>query len=153
MASTKVDYAKTGLEVLDAVGGGEKNIRSLAHCATRLRFTLKDNSVPNKDAIQAIPGVVTVMQAGGQYQVVVGNDVVTSYDAITSHTNLGSGDVEEGVAEKPKNPFNRFISMISALFSPIIWTIAASGLIKAFLALFHRWFSAAGYRVADVPHS
>lgn len=45
VASTKVDYAKTGLEVLDAVGG-EKNIRSLAHCATRLRFTLKDNSIP-----------------------------------------------------------------------------------------------------------
>ncbi len=70
----------------------------------------------------------------------MGNDVVTSYDAITSHTNLGSGDVEEGVAEKPKNPFNRFISMISALFSPIIWTIAASGLIKAFLALFTAGF-------------
>lgn len=135
MTSTKVDYAKTGLEVLDAVGG-EKNIRSLAHCATRLRFTLKDNSIPDKAAVQAIPGVVTVMQAGGLYQVVIGNDVVTAYDAITAHTNLGADDVEEEASEKVKNPFNRFISMISAMFSPIIWTIAAAGLIKAFLALF-----------------
>lgn len=135
VASTKVDYTKTGLEVLDAVGG-EKNIRSLAHCATRLRFTLKDNSIPDKAAVQAIPGVVTVMQAGGQYQVVIGNDVVTAYDAITARTDLGTAEGEGETSEKVKNPFNRFISMISAMFSPIIWTIAAAGLIKAFLALF-----------------
>lgn len=135
MASTKVDYAQTGLDVLEAVGG-EENVRSLAHCATRLRFTLKDNSIPNKDEVQAIPGVITVMQAGGLYQVVIGNDVVKAYDSITAQTALASSTADSEEDEKPKNLFNRFISMISAMFSPIIWTIAAAGLIKAFLALF-----------------
>lgn len=136
MASTKVDYAQTGLDVLDLVGG-ESNVRSLAHCATRLRFTLNDNSKANKDQILALPGVVTVIQAGGQYQVVIGDNVVTAYDAITTGSNLGKSDAgSESDSQKPKNPFNRFISMISAIFSPIIWTIAAAGLIKAFLALF-----------------
>ncbi|GGH56268.1 PTS transporter subunit EIIC [Rothia aerolata] len=136
MASTKVDYAQTGLDVLDLVGG-ENNVRSLAHCATRLRFTLNDNSKANKDQILALPGVVTVIQAGGQYQVVIGDNVVTAYDAITTNSNLGKSDAgSESDSQKPKNPFNRFISMISAIFSLIIWTIAAAGLIKAFLALF-----------------
>lgn len=135
MATTKVDYAQTGLAVLDAVGG-EENVSSLAHCATRLRFTLEDNSVPNKAEVMAIPGVITVMEAGGLYQVVIGNDVVKSYDSIMAHTSLASDVREGGAGEKSKNPFSRFISMISALFSPIIWTLAATGLIKAFLALF-----------------
>lgn len=135
--ATKVDYAQTGQDVLAAVGG-EENVRSVVHCATRLRFTLKDHSVPIKNEILSIPGVITVMQAGGLYQVVVGNDVPRAYQAIIDNSKLGqdAGSQDESASEKSKNPFNRFIAMISALFSPIIWTLAASGLIKAFLALF-----------------
>lgn len=135
--ATKVDYAQTGQDVLAAVGG-EENVRSVVHCSTRLRFTLKDHSVPIKNEILSIPGVITVMQAGGLYQVVVGNDVPRAYQAIIDNSKLGqdAGSQDELASEKSKNPFNRFIAMISALFSPIIWTLAASGLIKAFLALF-----------------
>ena len=68
------DYAKTAAGVLKGVGG-EENVQSLVHCATRLRFVLKDESRADGAAIKATPGVVTTSQAGGRYQGVSGNDV------------------------------------------------------------------------------
>lgn len=134
MATTKVDCAQTGLAVLDAVGG-EENVSSLAHCATRLRFKLKDESLADKNTVQAIPGVVTVMQSGGQYQVVIGNDVPTAYASITAATRLGSETDSDSETKSEGNLLNRFIELISSLFLPILWTLAGAGLIKAFLSL------------------
>ena len=68
-----MDYSKTAAGVLKGVGG-EENVSSLVHCATRLRFVLKDESKADTAAVKATPGVVTVAQAGGQYQVVIGNE-------------------------------------------------------------------------------
>ena len=102
MTTTKVDYADTGLAVLEAVGG-ESNVASLAHCATRLRFKLKDSAQANTEKIKALPGVVTVMQSGGQYQVVIGNNVPQAYQAIVANTKLGAADAS---AEAPENKGN-----------------------------------------------
>lgn len=125
------DHAKTAAGVLAGVGG-ESNVQSLVHCATRLRFVLKDESKADAAAIRAVPGVITTAQAGGQYQVVIGNDVPDVYAAIQSQTKVG-GDA--GAEEGPKgNLFNRFIKMISAIFTPILWALAGTGLLKAFLA-------------------
>lgn len=134
MATTKVDYTKTGLDVLEAVGG-EANINSLAHCATRLRFKLKDESIVDKNRVQAIDGVVTVMQSGGQYQVVIGNDVPVAYNAITGATRFGSDAGDGERARSDGNLLNRFIELISSIFLPILWTLAGAGLIKAFTVL------------------
>lgn len=134
MATTKVDYAQTGLAVLDAVGG-EENVSSLAHCATRLRFKLKDESLADKNTVQAVPGVVTVMQSGGQYQVVIGNDVPTAYASITAATRLGSETDSDSETKSEGNLLNRFIELISSIFLPILWTLAGAGLIKAFTVL------------------
>ena len=126
------DHAKTAAGVLAGVGG-ESNVQSLVHCATRLRFVLKDEGKADATAIRAVPGVITTAQAGGQYQVVIGNDVPDVYAAIHAQTKLGAGTTptEEG----PKgNLFNRFIKMISAIFTPILWALAGTGLLKAFLA-------------------
>ncbi|RWR18068.1 PTS beta-glucoside transporter subunit IIBCA [Microbacterium enclense] len=126
------DHAKTAAGVLAGVGG-ESNVQSLVHCATRLRFVLKDESKADATALRATPGVITTAQAGGQYQVVIGNDVPDVYAAIQAQTKLGGGDgaTEDG----PKgNLFNRFIKMISAIFTPILWALAGTGLLKAFLA-------------------
>ena len=125
------DHAKTAAGVLAGVGG-ENNVQSLVHCATRLRFVLKDESKADASAIRAVPGVITTAQAGGQYQVVIGNDVPDVYAAIQAQTKVGD---DGGADDGPKgNLFNRFIKMISAIFTPILWALAGTGLLKAFLA-------------------
>ncbi|MDR1468666.1 MAG: PTS transporter subunit EIIB [Spirochaetaceae bacterium] len=68
------DFGKTAQGVLNGVGGKE-NVRSVVHCATRLRFTLVDSARANDDAVKGTAGVVSVVKAGGLYQVVIGNDV------------------------------------------------------------------------------
>lgn len=126
------DHAKTAAGVLAGVGG-ESNVQSLVHCATRLRFVLKDESKADAAAIRATPGVITTAQAGGQHQVVIGNDVPDVYAAIQTQTKLG-GNGDAGDDAPKGSVFNRFIKMISAIFTPILWALAGTGLLKAFLA-------------------
>ena len=127
------DYAKTAAGVLTGVGG-EENVQSLVHCATRLRFVLKDESKADAAAIKRTPGVITTAQAGGQYQVVIGNDVPEVFAEIGKISKL-TGDAPVAASAGPKgNIFNRFISMISAIFTPLLWALAGTGLLKAFLA-------------------
>ena len=128
------DYAKTAAGVLAGVGG-EENVQSLVHCATRLRFVLKDESKANGAAIKAVPGVITTAQAGGQYQVVIGNDVPEVFAEIGKISKFGAGGDGSATEAGPQgNLFNRFISMISAIFTPALWALAGTGLLKAFLA-------------------
>ncbi|MBA8815088.1 PTS system beta-glucosides-specific IIC component [Microbacterium halimionae] len=129
-----MDYSKTATEVLKGVGG-EGNVQSLVHCATRLRFVLKDESKADSAAIKATPGVVTTAQAGGQYQVVIGNDVPEVFEEIGKISKFGGGNDSSAATDAPKgNLFNRFISMISAIFTPLLWALAGTGLLKAFVA-------------------
>lgn len=128
------DYAKTAAGVLAGVGG-EENVRSLVHCATRLRFVLKDESKASAAAIKSTPGVITTAQAGGQYQVVIGNDVPEVFAEIGKISSFGGSAEGHAASDGPKpNLFNRFISMISAIFTPLLWALAGTGLLKAFLA-------------------
>lgn len=127
------DHAKTAAAVLTGVGG-ESNITSMVHCATRLRFVLKDESKADAAALRATPGVITTAQAGGQYQVVIGNDVPDVFAAIQAQTTLGGSGPEGGDGGPKGNLFNRFIKMISAIFTPILWALAGTGLLKAFVA-------------------
>jgi PTS system beta-glucosides-specific IIC component len=130
-----MDYSQTAAGVLKGVGG-EENVSSLVHCMTRLRFVLKDESKADAAAIKAVPGVVTVAQAGGQYQVVVGNEVPEVFAAMGAISKFGgSGEASAPASDGPKgNLFNRFIKMISAIFTPVLWALAGTGLLKAFLA-------------------
>lgn len=130
----KVDYRSLAGEILKGVGG-EKNIASATHCATRLRLKLRDDAKADTAAVENLPGVITVMQAGGQYQVVVGDNVPAVYAELSKITRLGG---DESADEEPAprgNLFNRFIDLVSSIFQPVIWTLAASGLLKAFLSL------------------
>lgn len=128
------DYAKTATGVLAGVGG-EENVSSLVHCATRLRFVLKDDMKADATALRATPGVITTTQAGGQYQVVIGNDVPEVYEAIGKISRFGGGQDAPADEDAPKgNLFNRFIKMISSIFTPVLWALAGTGLLKAFLA-------------------
>lgn len=128
------DHAKTAAGVLKGVGG-EENVQSLVHCATRLRFVLKDETKADAAAIASTPGVITTTQAGGQYQVVIGNDVPEVFAEIGKISKLGGSGTSAPAADGPRgNLLNRFISMISAIFTPLLWALAGTGLLKAFLA-------------------
>ncbi|WP_147680055.1 beta-glucoside-specific PTS transporter subunit IIABC [Actinomyces ruminicola] len=130
----KVDYAALAPQLLEKVGG-EGNVRSMTHCATRLRLVLADESKAATAQIKQLPGVVTVVQAGGQYQVVIGNDVPMLYEELGRITSLGAADSGAEQPAEEGNLFDRFIKLISALIHPVLWTLAGAGLIKALLAL------------------
>lgn len=129
-----VDYRTLAGDILDKLGG-EANVASLAHCATRLRFKLKDAAKADKAAVEQLPGVITVMEAGGQFQVVIGNDVPVVYAEIGQLTKL-TADAATKADEGPKgNLLNQFIDLISKILQPILWPLAGIGLFKAFLAM------------------
>lgn len=130
-----VDYRSLAGDILQGVGG-ESNIASATHCATRLRLKLRYDSKADQAAIEKLPGVITVMKAGGQFQVVIGNNVPSVYAELGKITKLTDDDAEAG--DEPVshgNLFNRFIDLIASIFSPVIWPLAAAGLLKAFLSM------------------
>ncbi len=126
--------------------GGKSNIISLTHCVTRLRFKLKDESKAQTDILKDTDGIVTVIQSGGQYMVVIGNHVPQVYDAVCAvgHITPGGAVNEDGTAaegggdapQEKMNPFNAFISIITSVFTPALGCLAACGMIKGLLALF-----------------
>lgn len=137
-----VDYRQLAGQILDKVGG-EANIASMTHCATRLRLKLKDEKLADKAGIERLPGVITVMPAGGQYQIVIGNNVPILYEEMTKITKVSEG----GDAGKSQgNIFNGFVEMISAIFNPFLWTLAGAALVKAFVGLAgqFKWLDPAG---------
>lgn len=121
--------------------GGKGNITSITHCVTRLRFKLKDESKAQTDILKDMDGVVTVIQSGGQYMVVIGNHVPDVFAAVVSVGHLENlavktgGDEEEGPKEK-QNPFNAFISIVTGVFTPFLGVLCACGILKGFLSLF-----------------
>ena len=119
--------------------GGKSNINSVAHCITRLRFKLKDESKANKEVLEATDGVIKVMQSGGQYQVAIGNNVTDVYDAVLEVGHFqGAGTVDEdGDSDGgKKSPVSILIDMISGVIQPTLGVLAATGIIKGLLALF-----------------
>ncbi|MFD0046312.1 beta-glucoside-specific PTS transporter subunit IIABC [Pseudarthrobacter scleromae] len=129
-----VDYRSLAGDILQGVGG-ERNIASATHCATRLRLKLRDDSKADQAAIEKLPGVITVMKAGGQFQVVIGNNVPTVYAELGKITKLTDDDAGSDEPVAHGNLFNRFIDLIASIFSPVIWPLAAAGLLKAFLSM------------------
>ncbi|MDM5277036.1 beta-glucoside-specific PTS transporter subunit IIABC [Paenibacillus silvae] len=132
------NYDQLAKDILSRVGGRE-NVNSVFHCVTRLRFKLKDESVAKTEELKNLPGVITVMQSGGQYQVVIGNEVPDVYKAVVKAGNFPTeGQVEESADHSGKKVglFSRFIDMISGVFTPLLGLLAATGMIKGFTAMF-----------------
>ena len=129
-------YTELAQDILAHVGAKE-NVSSVKHCVTRLRFHLKDESKADTDYLQKRDGVVTVVKAGGQYQVVIGNHVPDVYDEVLKVGGLADGgslDIDEG-DEKKGSLFDRFIDVISSLFQPFLGPLAAAGILKGITAL------------------
>ena len=118
--------------------GGKDNIAAITHCVTRLRFNLKDESKANTDILKETDGVVTVMQSGGQYQVVIGNHVPDVYASLVSVGHLESlaAKTDDEEVQKPKmKPFDAFVSIVTGVFTPFLGVFCACGILKGVLAL------------------
>ena len=116
--------------------GGESNINSLVHCATRLRFELKDGSKFKKEDLEKLSYVLKVLISGGQYQVVIGPNVDNYYDAILATTKIQGNKQSETMDTEKVKISDRILKVISGAFSPLIPLMAGSGMIKALLTLF-----------------
>nr|WP_263326497.1 beta-glucoside-specific PTS transporter subunit IIABC [Neobacillus sp. Marseille-Q6967] len=126
-------YEQLAKDIIDNVGGRD-NVNSVVHCITRLRFRLKDESKANTDVLKNMEGVVTVMKSGGQYQVVIGNHVPDVYKAVVDVGGFQSqSPVDADGGDKQKSSF---IDIISSIFTPVLGVLAATGMIKGFVALF-----------------
>ncbi|RJP02542.1 PTS beta-glucoside transporter subunit EIIBCA [Exiguobacterium sp. RIT452] len=128
------DYQQLAHSILEAVGG-EDNIISVARCATRLRLVLKRSDAKAKDQVAALPGVITVVESGGQFQVVIGQHVGEVYEAFRPLVSLEDGNSDQGT-ETPKGTIlNRIIATMSAVFAPFVYILAAAGILQGALIL------------------
>lgn len=125
-------------EAKEIVGlvGGEANVASLVHCATRLRFELKDGSKFQKEKLEKLSYVLKVLVSGGQYQVVIGPNVDAYYDAIFAVAKIEGGNNTTLQSTEKVKLSDKILKVISGAFSPLIPLMAGSGMIKALLTLF-----------------
>lgn len=137
-----MDYANLAARILKEIGGPQ-NVQSIAHCATRLRFVLKDESVANTEKLKNTSGILGVVQSGGQYQIIIGSEVGKVYDPINKACDQNLGVTTDDTPNEKQNLLNRFISMISGVFAPVLPAISAAGMLKAVLALLvtFKWVS------------
>lgn len=130
-----MDYQKIAGDIIENVGGKE-NIKNLTHCFTRLRFVLKDNTLAKKEIVERLEGVISVVVAGGQFQVVCGSKVTKIYDAAVTllGTDNATAKTENEIVEEKQSFLNTVLQKISEIFTPLVPAIAAAGLIKGLLA-------------------
>lgn len=130
------DYTQLAKDVVAAVGGKE-NIVSVTNCMTRLRFVLKDDSIPNEDEVKAINGVKGVMNQGGQYQIIIGTNVSNVTPKVREVAGISAED--EGAVKIDKvgqgSLWDRFFKVISGCIMPMIGPMIAGGIIKGILTL------------------
>ncbi|MDK2813624.1 MAG: beta-glucoside system component [Clostridiales bacterium] len=122
------DYQELAQFIIEHVGGKE-NVASLTHCVTRLRFRLKDETKADTTALNEKSGILGVVEKGGQYQVVIGNDVEDAYDAVIKEGGFAAAE-EAPANVKTKNIFDRFIAVISGIFTPLLGLLCACGILK-----------------------
>ena len=128
-----MDYQTLANVILSHVGGKE-NISSVVHCATRLRFKLKEMQKANADGLKKQPGIIMVVESGGQFQVVIGNDVHDVWLAVCKTAGI-TEDAPVAASDDKSSLFSRLIDIISGIFTPFIGILAASGILKGILAL------------------
>lgn len=114
--------------------GGKENINDYSHCATRLRFNLKDESKANTEVLQNQDGIVSVVRKGGQYQVIIGSGVSAVYDELRKITHGDQSTVESSSESEGRKKGN-FFTTISAIFSPVLPAFAGSGILRALVIL------------------
>ena len=134
----KKDYSKLAENIIELIGG-DNNVVSLFHCATRLRFALKDKKEVKLDALKATKGVMGVVDAADGYQVIIGNDVSKVYDEIIKKYNIKTLPNTDEVLDKSSNVFQNVLNTLSTIIGPAIPLILCSGLVSALLVIFTKF--------------
>ncbi|MCW3791555.1 beta-glucoside-specific PTS transporter subunit IIABC [Paenibacillus sp. LS1] len=134
-----MDKQQLSKDILKLVGG-EENVDQVTHCMTRLRFNLNDNKKADKATLKNTPGVMGVMENGGQFQVIIGNDVPVVYNALVGNMskspNADNASSGASTGEKKKrNPVSALFDFISGIFTPILPAITGAGMIKGIVAI------------------
>ncbi|MGO2908553.1 MAG: beta-glucoside-specific PTS transporter subunit IIABC [Leuconostoc citreum] len=130
-----IDQNKLASDILLAVGG-QANVEDLVHCSTRLRFTLRDDSIVDKEKIKSLTGVLGLAQTGGQTQVVIGNDVADTYNAVKKLLSESNNDNLTSTGTKQNKKLSAIVlDFIIGIFQPLIPAIAGGGILKSFLML------------------
>lgn len=149
MAEKVRDYKKLAQEIVTIIG--QENISSAGHCATRLRLVLTKTPADAKEKISELPGVITVVEKGGQFQVVIGPHVVDVFNEFKQLVDLDSLGQVEG---EDKSIVNRVIATMSAVFAPFIYILAAAGILQGLLILsklaFPAFATTGTYQVFDL---
>ena len=125
-------YKQLAEQIVQEIGGAG-NVISLSHCITRLRFKLKDEGQANTDTLKAMDGIVTVMQSGGQYQVVIGNHVNDVYEVLKPMLNPSEG--ASSANRQKMSPFDRLLDGMSGIFQPFLAILTAGGMLRGLAAL------------------
>lgn len=128
-----MNFDHLATEIIKYIGGNE-NIAGLTHCATRLRFTLNDQQLADEEAIKGIQGVLGVAKNGGQFQIIIGNQVPKAYEAITSKIQINDQTGNKSVKSDVKVS-EKIFDFIASIFTPILPAIIGAGLVKSVLAL------------------
>lgn len=134
-----MEYSKAAKEILVLLGG-EENIISATHCATRLRLVIKDEKKVQAKKIEKLDDVKGVFTSSGQFQIIIGQGKVNKmYRALVEGTKINEASLSDTkqAAMKNMNPFERFARMLSNIFVPIIPAIVASGLLMGLLGMFN----------------
>ncbi len=136
------DNKQIAADVLAAVGGKE-NVKTVIHCATRLRFNLADDNLPVDEDVKAIKGVLGVMKQGGMYQVIIGPTVPDVYAELTKLGIGGGGSVDENLDDvpakfewTPKNMLDAVLNYLSGAVVPLVPVLMTAGLFKTLGAIF-----------------
>lgn len=125
---------KLGILLIQLVGGKE-NVQKLTHCATRLRFEFYDKEKVETEKISNIPEVISVVDKGGQFQIVIGNEVAKVYKVIMGEIGENLGVNHKNEKHKKESIVTTIISVISTTFTPVIPALIGGGMIKSVLSI------------------
>ncbi|MDQ0222946.1 glucose PTS transporter subunit IIA [Streptococcus moroccensis] len=133
--SKKRDFKQLASTIVENVGGKD-NINGLRHCITRLRFRLKDENLANKNVLENTDGIISVVKGGGEYMVVIGNDVVKAYDAVNDVLGISEGQLDQHASSVDKqNPIMKVINAVVGAVMPALNFICAGGVLKGLLTI------------------
>ncbi|MCV0023643.1 beta-glucoside-specific PTS transporter subunit IIABC [Bacillus sp. XT-2] len=136
MSGNVRDYTRLAKDILEAVGG-EENVIGASRCATRLRLVLKRSKPQAKDIVKSMPGVITVVENSGQFQIVIGQHVGDVFEAFSKLVNI---DLSGDQSENKGTILNRVIATMSAVFAPFVYILAAAGILQGALILINLLF-------------
>ncbi|WP_430601828.1 PTS system, beta-glucoside-specific IIA component [Enterococcus sp. DIV0724b] len=129
-----MNYQELAQTIIEKIGG-KQNISGLTHCATRLRFNLKDEQAAETDELKNTAGVMGVVSKGGQYQVIIGSDVGSVYKEILKEVPSLDGEQTVSDEKDDRGTASKIIDTITGIFTPILPAITAAGMLKAVLSL------------------